>query len=389
MKKKSKKKFPDLSGDGKVTKKDILMGRGVISRNEAFNFEVLNRVQNNEFWQGVSDNSTLYESELKILDDFIESYKSISEAIITSDYPVLNESEVLLESETVQERISQISLEELGDIFNDQLEFEGHYDSLEDIEIDQYLGECLTNWSEGHGFRTDEAREAGVESVLNEEQLNEFLSKLFGGGKKFNRGEFRRKMAKKRRIQQNIDRGTARYASKEGQVRHRKKIAQRYKDAGGKVVRGGQQASDGGGKPAAKPSPAPAAGGSSQTAKKTVSADEKKRRMDKLKAAKLKRQTDLKAGRGYQASERGTAKVRTGRATGDAAALARDKKGVNQRAGDKAALKGGVKAKNKGAFAGKLSPSEKRKARATRGKIGEARLGLAERVLNELKKSKK
>ena len=28
----SKKKFPDLSGDGKVTKKDILIGRGVIKK---------------------------------------------------------------------------------------------------------------------------------------------------------------------------------------------------------------------------------------------------------------------------------------------------------------------------------------------------------------------
>jgi hypothetical protein len=27
-----KKKFPDLSGDGKITKKDILMGRGVIKK---------------------------------------------------------------------------------------------------------------------------------------------------------------------------------------------------------------------------------------------------------------------------------------------------------------------------------------------------------------------
>ena len=27
-----KKSFPDLSGDGKVTKKDVLMGRGVIRR---------------------------------------------------------------------------------------------------------------------------------------------------------------------------------------------------------------------------------------------------------------------------------------------------------------------------------------------------------------------
>ena len=29
---KKNKKFPDLSGDGKVTKKDILMGRGVIKK---------------------------------------------------------------------------------------------------------------------------------------------------------------------------------------------------------------------------------------------------------------------------------------------------------------------------------------------------------------------
>ena len=27
-----KKKFPDLSGDGKVTQKDILMGRGVVKK---------------------------------------------------------------------------------------------------------------------------------------------------------------------------------------------------------------------------------------------------------------------------------------------------------------------------------------------------------------------
>ena len=32
MKKGGKAKFPDLSGDGKVTKKDVLMGRGVIPR---------------------------------------------------------------------------------------------------------------------------------------------------------------------------------------------------------------------------------------------------------------------------------------------------------------------------------------------------------------------
>ena len=29
---KNKKKFPDMSGDGKVTKKDILMARGVIKK---------------------------------------------------------------------------------------------------------------------------------------------------------------------------------------------------------------------------------------------------------------------------------------------------------------------------------------------------------------------
>ena len=30
--KKKKKKFPDMDGDGKVTKKDILIGRGVIKK---------------------------------------------------------------------------------------------------------------------------------------------------------------------------------------------------------------------------------------------------------------------------------------------------------------------------------------------------------------------
>jgi hypothetical protein len=36
MKNKIKKKnsFPDMSGDGKITKKDILMARGVIKKNK-------------------------------------------------------------------------------------------------------------------------------------------------------------------------------------------------------------------------------------------------------------------------------------------------------------------------------------------------------------------
>ena len=32
MMKKKKKSFPDMSGDGKITKKDILMARGVIPK---------------------------------------------------------------------------------------------------------------------------------------------------------------------------------------------------------------------------------------------------------------------------------------------------------------------------------------------------------------------
>jgi|TARA_R100001509_G_scaffold49577_1_gene26993 hypothetical protein len=32
MKKNKKKKFPDMSGDGKVTKKDILIAKGVIKK---------------------------------------------------------------------------------------------------------------------------------------------------------------------------------------------------------------------------------------------------------------------------------------------------------------------------------------------------------------------
>ena len=34
MKMKKKKSFPDVSGDGKITKKDILMARGVIPKNK-------------------------------------------------------------------------------------------------------------------------------------------------------------------------------------------------------------------------------------------------------------------------------------------------------------------------------------------------------------------
>ena len=32
MKNKKKKSFPDMSGDGKITKKDILMAKGVIKK---------------------------------------------------------------------------------------------------------------------------------------------------------------------------------------------------------------------------------------------------------------------------------------------------------------------------------------------------------------------
>ena len=32
VKKKKKKKFPDMDGDGKVTMKDVLIGRGVIKK---------------------------------------------------------------------------------------------------------------------------------------------------------------------------------------------------------------------------------------------------------------------------------------------------------------------------------------------------------------------
>ena len=41
MKRGSAKKFPDLSGDGKVTMKDVLMGRGVIKKkNEGMVLEI-------------------------------------------------------------------------------------------------------------------------------------------------------------------------------------------------------------------------------------------------------------------------------------------------------------------------------------------------------------
>jgi hypothetical protein len=39
-KNKSKKSFPDMSGDGKVTKKDILMARGVIKKRKMKDKEI-------------------------------------------------------------------------------------------------------------------------------------------------------------------------------------------------------------------------------------------------------------------------------------------------------------------------------------------------------------
>ena len=37
------KKFPDISGDGKVTKKDILIARGVIKKKGAKNGKVMSK----------------------------------------------------------------------------------------------------------------------------------------------------------------------------------------------------------------------------------------------------------------------------------------------------------------------------------------------------------
>ena len=41
--KKMAKKFPDMSGDGKVTKKDILIARGVIKKKGAKNGKVMSK----------------------------------------------------------------------------------------------------------------------------------------------------------------------------------------------------------------------------------------------------------------------------------------------------------------------------------------------------------
>jgi len=414
MKKKSKKKFPDLTGDGKVTRADILKGRGVIE-SEHFVDEVMTRFEIKDFWHGVSNNSTLYESELDVLDHILGGLKPLSESFAMDDLPLLAENTDLLEEELIQQKVEMISLEEFGEIFNLQLESEGYYDRLTDKEIDSLLGEMLINWNNGDGFRTDEGVENDVYSFLNEEQLNEFLSKLFGGGKKFNRGDFRRKMKAKKRTMDGIARRFGKTPDSAGAKRYRKQKADRFEAAGGKVVRGDQSgggSTSNGGQSGGESTPK--AGRSYGDGKEAdgvkakinskgkpvnyVSDDEKKRRLDRVKASKLKRQTDLKAGRGFQASERGTAKLAQGRGTGDAAALARDKKGIQQRAGEKVALGDRKKAdKNKGAFAGRLTPAQKRAARATRGAVPVrqvdnsstqivrgARMGLAERVLEEL-----
>jgi len=400
---KRKKKFPDLTKDGKITQADILKGRGVIE-SELFNFEVMNRVENNQFWAGVDNDSTIHESKLEILDELIEGYHPISEAIAKLEYPLINESEDLLESETTQERIGQISLEELGDIFNDQLEREGYYESLENDEIDQLLSECLANWGTGHGFRTNEGVEEGIDSSLNEEQLNEFLKGLrskFGlTTSKEDASDRKYRSFKRRARAKNLDRAGIRRGGdlnkggfvpkKRGQDSQRGRDSQGSEESKPRLKQTGPQTSAqkagrsyGDGKEADGVKAKIDSKGKPVT---YVSAAEKSKRMDRLKAAKLKRQTDQKAGRGFSASEKGTAKVRKGRVSNDMAALARDRKGKQQRGGDKANLRPAAgAAKNKGAFAGRLSAAEKKTARATRKAVAEARLALSERVLNMFK----
>tara|TARA_R100001509_G_scaffold13695_1_gene7055 strand:- start:523 stop:1521 length:999 start_codon:yes stop_codon:yes gene_type:complete len=79
MKKKSKKKkFPDLTGDGKVTKADILKGRGVIESDD-FVSEVMRRVEESEL---------LIEQEA---DTIIEECNTIHR-ILNIDFLSLNES---------------------------------------------------------------------------------------------------------------------------------------------------------------------------------------------------------------------------------------------------------------------------------------------------------
>lgn len=392
MKKKSKKKFPDLTGDGKVTRADILKGRGVIE-SEHFVDEVMTRFEIKDFWHGVSNNSTLYESELDVLDHILGGLKPLSESFAMDDLPLLAENTDLLEEELIQQKVEMISLEEFGEIFNLQLESEGYYDRLTDKEIDSLLGEMLINWNNGDGFRTDEGVENDVYSFLNEEQLNEFLSKLFGGGKKFNRGDFRRKMKAKKRTMDGIARRFGKTPDSAGAKRYRKQKADRFKAAGGKVVRGGQSGggstsnggqSGGGSTPKAGRSYGDGKEADGVKAKinskgkpvNYVSDDEKKRRLDRVKASKLKRQTDKQLGRGFAAHSRG--------------------EGQRQDIGDKA-TKGDIgrlaRAKKKGG----MSATQKKQARAARGAVPVrqvdnsstqivrgARLGLAERVLNSM-----
>ena len=78
MKKKNKKKFPDLTGDGKVTKADILKGRGVIESDD-FVSEVLDRVLENEI---------IIEQETDVI---VEECNTIHR-ILDIDFLSLNES---------------------------------------------------------------------------------------------------------------------------------------------------------------------------------------------------------------------------------------------------------------------------------------------------------
>ena len=149
VKRAKKKRFPDLTGDGKVTRADILKGRGVIE-SEDFVSEVMTRVEER------FNESRLTDFELSIFESILASrFMDVRESML-EDMPSLNES---LDEDTLDLITEESVIDELIEIFEEQLVEDGYTDEYSDERMDEFLGQMLTNFAAGKGFKTDKGVE--------------------------------------------------------------------------------------------------------------------------------------------------------------------------------------------------------------------------------------
>jgi len=96
--------------------------------------------------------SRLTDFELSIFESILASrFMDVRESVL-EDMPSLNES---LDEDTLDLVTEESVIDELIEIFEEQLVEDGYNDEYSDERMDELLGQMLTNFAAGKGFRTD------------------------------------------------------------------------------------------------------------------------------------------------------------------------------------------------------------------------------------------